>query len=74
MRALILIGCLFLSACTGFPQAAKDVADRAAQAEILVLCGMTVGAYYRLNNQKIQEGITLICSNTNTPLNSDRGP
>ena len=64
-----LIGALMLGGCTAGSKAAlqtsiagiQDGADTAAQTLIVSTCGMTVGAYKRLDNPNHQRGVDLLC-------------
>ncbi len=60
---------LMLAGCTAGSKAAlqtgiagiQDGADTAAQTLIVSTCGMTVGAYKRLDNPNHQRGVDLLC-------------
>ena len=73
---LLLLTCILTASCAQrlqqFEQAVEDeikgVNDAYAAGATAAVCGMSVGAYFRLKNTKQQEGIILICSPGKTEL------
>ncbi len=67
--ASFIVVALILSGCTAGSKAAlqtgiagiQDGADTVAQTLIVSTCGMTVGAYKRLDNPNHQRGVDLLC-------------
>ena len=57
-KPIYLACALLLGGCTAGIQ---DGADTAAQTLIVSTCGMTVGAYKRLDNPNHQRGVDLLC-------------
>lgn len=62
LPGLVLV-LLLLGGCTVQQAVDKSqaTADKAAQANLGLVCATTVGAYFRLQNPQHQEGIRLIC-------------
>ena len=68
MRSLFALA-LLLGACTSQQSAVIDLGvakiragnDSAATTLIATICGMTVGAYYRLESPAARRGVDLLC-------------
>jgi hypothetical protein len=59
---LVLGSCSYLQSAT---QSVKTVNDTIAQTLIIGMCGITVGAYYRLKNPLHKEAINKLCGGDN---------
>ena len=60
---LVLASCSYLE---GVTQSVKTTNDKLAGTLITGMCGITVGAYYRLKNPVYKEGIRKLCGGNNT--------
>ncbi|KKL73178.1 hypothetical protein LCGC14_2077500 [marine sediment metagenome] len=73
IKSVLLVSVLFLSGCTtaqkaylGFAiESIKDTKDTIASGLIASMCGISVGAYYRLKNPTHKEGIRKLCGGSN---------
>ncbi len=59
---LFLASCSYLDTVT---QSVRTVNDTVAKTLITSMCGITVGAYYRLENPLYKEGIKRLCGGNN---------
>ena len=71
---IILTGCTAAQkAYLGFAiESVKDTKDTIASGLIASMCGISVGAYYRLKNPTHKEGIRKLCGGSNT-IELERG-
>lgn len=61
--SIFLVGCSYLSTGVTSVRTTNDVIARGL---IASMCGISVGAYYRLKNPTYKDGIKRLCGGSNT--------